>query len=559
MQKVVCAWFWIIVIGLAPLVRAASRAPAGETIHLVSLLEDMLDRTKIAEFPHPEFTCKQASSYNRRSKTPGNPDWFAGCDFDQFYGSVDVGGRKEWIMLDVDGPGVVTRWWLTQFNNAGTIRIYLDGAAEPLVAGQGIKLVGGVEGGILTGPPLATIVSGGRNLYLPIPFVAHCRITFESQKAGANFTNAAPSFANESLFYNINYLQYPAGTAVKSLTLADLEANRGLIAKVGRELLQPENNVLLIGRKVAGGRETLKPGESLVRQVGGSGAVAVLRLKLNASDISQAMRSTILTAAFDGKQTIAAPVGEFFGCGPGLNPFKDWWRMVDKDGWMTCWWPMPFKESAAVSVTNHSTTEPVEVELADIGITDWKWTGRTMIFHTAWRGENRVRFGSNSDPQYIKDWNYVTITGRGVYVGDSLSLYNRPAMQGGLGPWWGEGDEKIFVDGEAFPSHFGTGSEDYYGYAFNGGSPFSTPFHCQPMAKGNSGIGHTTNARVRFHDRIPFKTGFKFDMEVYHWQPGTRNDYATTTHWYTFDGATDNGQATPEKVSEKIAQEVPYR
>ncbi|MFM7137323.1 MAG: DUF2961 domain-containing protein, partial [Planctomycetota bacterium] len=49
----------------------------------------------------------------------------------------------------------------------------------------------------------------------------------------------------------------------------------------------------------------------------------------------------------------------------------------------------------------------------------------------------------------FRNWNYGTIAGKGVYVGDSLSLYNRPATQGSLGPWWGEGDEKIFVDGEA--------------------------------------------------------------------------------------------------------------
>lgn len=532
--------------------RGASAAePSAKPIHLGSLLDDMLDRGKVAEFPQPEFVCKQASSYNRRSKTPGNADWFAGGDFDQFYGSTEVGGRKEWIMLDVGGPGVVTRWWLTQFHNAGTIRVYLDGAAEPLVAGQGDDLVGG---GVLTGEPLAAIVAGGRNLYLPVPFAAHCLITFESPNVSADFTKMEPPFSNESLFYNINYLQYPAGTAVKSLTLADLEANRGLIAKVGRELMQPENNSLPIRRKVQGGRESLQPGASITRNISGKGAVAVLRLKLGAKDIAQAMRSTVLTVSFDRKRTIAVPVGEFFGCGLGVNPFKDWWRMVDKDGWMTCWWPMPFKEAAEVCITNHSASEAVAVELDDIGIADWQWTERTMYFHSAWRGDNLIRFGSNSDPQNLKDWNYLTIAGKGVFVGDSLSLYNRPVMHGALGPWWGEGDEKIFVDGETFPSHFGTGSEDYYGYAFNAGAPFAAPFHAQPMAKGNSGVGHTTNERVRIHDRIPFKTGFKFDMELFHWQPDTRNDYATTTHWYAFDGAKDDGQATPEKVRQKIAQ-----
>jgi hypothetical protein len=529
---------------------AAAEAPA-KPIDLGSLLNDMLERRKIAEFPQPEFVCKQASSYNRRAKTPGHADWFAGCDFDQFDGSIKAGGRQEWIMLDAAGPGVVTRWWLTQLHDAGTIRIYLDGAAEPLVAGQGKDLVGG---GSLSGPPLAASVAGGSNLYLPIPFAAHCRITFESPTAAADFTKVVPPFTNESLFYNINYLRYPAGTAVKSLTLADLEVNRGLIAKVGRELLQPGNNTLTVRRKVDGCKATLQPGQAISRKITGPGALAVLRLKLGATDIPQAMRSTVLTVSFDGKRTIAAPAGEFFGGGLGVNPYQDWWRMVDRDGWMTCWWPMPFKESAALSVTNHGTIESVVVELADIGIADWQWTERTMYFHSAWRGENLIRFGSNSDPQNIKDWNYVTIVGKGVYVGDSLSLYNRPAMDGSLGPWWGEGDEKIFVDGEAFPSHFGTGSEDYYGYAFNAGAPFAAPFHAQPVAKGNSGAGHTTNERVRIHDRIPFKTGFKFDMELYHWQPNTRHDYATTTHWYAFDGATDTGESSPEKVREKIGQ-----
>ncbi|MEI7908079.1 MAG: glycoside hydrolase family 172 protein [Verrucomicrobiota bacterium] len=531
-----------------------ARVDADPPIHLGSLLADMLERGKIAEFPQPEFVCKQASSYNRRAKTPGNPDWFAGGDFDQFYGSIAAGGRKEWIMLDADGPGVVTRWWLTQLHKAGTIRIYLDGAAEPLVSGHGDDLVGG---GILTGPPLAASVAGGRNLYLPIPFAAHCRITFESPNANADFTKMVPPFTNESLFYNINYLQYPAGTAVKSLTKLDLEANRELIAKVGRALMQPENNTLPVRRQVPGGKETLLPGQSASRKITGPGAIGLLRMRISAKDPGQAMRTMVLTASFDGKPTVWAPCGEFFGCGLGVNPFQDWWRRVDQDGWLTCWWPMPFKESAEVCVTNHGMSAAVEVELADIGVADWRWTERTMYFHSAWRGENLVRFGSNSDPENISDWNYVTVAGRGVLVGDSLSLYNRPAMNGSLGPWWGEGDEKIFVDGEAFPSHFGTGSEDYYGYAFNSGDPFAAPFHAQPVATGNSGVGHTTNERVRIHDRIPFKTHLKFDMELYHWQPNTRNDYATTTHWYAFDGATDNGQTAPEKVRGKIGQPAP--
>jgi len=538
-----------IVVGL---LLALPQEGKADRIDLAGLLEEMIDRSRIAEFPEPAFVCRQASSYNRHSVTPDRPDWFTGGDFDQFYGCDLVDGHKEWIMLDVAGPGIVTRWWQTQYRGKGTIRIYLDRAEEPIFQGTGDQLVAGDS---ITGPPLAANRGGGRNLYLPIPFREHCKVTFESSNPNADFTKKTPRFTNESLFYIINYLQYADGVDLKSLTKSDLEANRELIAKVGQTLLQPQKHRLACKRKVVGGSQTLKPGQTFVRKVNGRGAIAAMRLKINARDISQAMRSTVITTAFDGKQTVWAPVGEFFGAGLGINPYKSWWSMVDKDGWMTCWWPMPFKSSAEISIVNHAATEPVEVELDDVCIADWQWTDRTMYFHTAWRGRNQIEF-VGGDLENMELWNYITIEGKGVYVGDSLSLYNRPRIdwgnEGWIGPWWGEGDEQIWVDGESFPSHFGTGSEDYFGYAFNHTSPFEAPFHAQPIAKGNWGIGHTTNVRGRVHDRIPFKRLFKFDMELFHWQPKRKIDYATTTHWYAFEDAASNGLSPVAVIREKV-------
>ena len=53
----------------------------------------------------------------------------------------------------------------------------------------------------------------------------------------------------------------------------------------------------------------------------------------------------------------------------------------------------------------------------------------------------------------------MTTQGSGRFVGVNLQIWNP------RGGWWGEGDEKFFVDGENFPSFYGTGSEDYFGYA----------------------------------------------------------------------------------------------
>ena len=60
----------VVVWGLSTIVSQSSFA---QQINLGTLLEEMVDRTKIAEFPNPEYQCKQCSSYNREAVDPGNP------------------------------------------------------------------------------------------------------------------------------------------------------------------------------------------------------------------------------------------------------------------------------------------------------------------------------------------------------------------------------------------------------------------------------------------------------------------------------------------------------
>ncbi len=514
-----------------------------QEINLGTLLEDMIDRTKIAEFPSPEFLCKQCSSYDRETVAPGEPGWFANADSSYFYGYEDVDGRREWIMMDVDGPGAVVRWWLTQQKFKGTIRIYLDGAHEPVYAAKADKLVGGST---ITGRPLSNVVGwNGQNLYLPMPFRQHCRITYD----GPNLHDTGEF--EDCIYYNINYIQFPSGTDVKTFTRDDLKTHAALLDQVQKKLLQPEENRLAVVRKVAGGASLLGSGEHFDRDVKGTGAISHLKVKVDAEDISQAMRSVVISISFDGKERVLAPLGEFFGCGPGLNPFKGWWRQVQSDGWMTCWWPMPFRRNASVKIINHGSSD-VSVELGDMGVTDWTWTDRTLYFNSTWRSENHMDTGQ------VRDWNYLTVRGKGVYVGDTLAMFNKAVLPhpSGTGTWWGEGDEKIFVDKEPFPSSFGTGTEDYYGYAWGVGGTFEAPFHAMPRGEANGTYtkpGHTTNTRVRSLDRIPFKRHLQFDMELLHWQKIARVDYAVATYWYATDGAVGNGEVTPNKVRVKVS------
>ena len=445
-------------------------------------------------------------------------------------------------MMDADGPGAIVRWWLTQQKFKDTVRIYLDGSDEPVYAETADALIGGDA---IVGKPLSNVVGwNGRNLYLPIPFEERCMVTYD----GPNLHESGKF--EDCIYYNINYVKYPEGTEVQTFSKAALQAHAPLIARVQKALLQPEEHALASNRLVPGGTETLQPGGSVVRQVQGAGAITSLAIKLNADDLGQAMRSAVISISFDGKKRVLAPVGGFFGCGPGLNPFTGWWRQVSSDGWMTCWWPMPFQKSAEVKIVNYGGSD-VSVELGDIGTSDWNWTNRTMYFHCDWRSENRM----DTDEPF--DWNYLTVQGKGVYVGDTLALFNRALLPhpNGTGTWWGEGDEKIVVDRETFPSSFGTGTEDYYGYSWGVGGTFSAPFHSMPRGDANGNYtkpGHTTNTRVRSLDTIPFKNHLQVDMELLHWQKTANVDYAVATYWYGMDGATANGELTPAGAHVKV-------
>jgi hypothetical protein len=134
----------------------------------------------------------------------------------------------------------------------------------------------------------------------------------------------------------------------------------------------------------------------------------------------------------------------------------------------------------------------------------------------------------------MRDWTFVECKGQGVFVGDALAVANP------VKAWWGEGDEKIYVDGEKFPSHFGTGTEDYFGYAWGSNVPFQHAYHNQPRADGPASYGQISLNRWHILDCIPFNSSFKFDLEVWHWNANCKLSFAATSYWYARPGGADS-------------------
>jgi len=518
---------------LTTLFLLCSVATAG-TISLESLLDEMVDRSRLARFPAPAYTCRQASSFDRGAKSPGK-HWFANNDRSKFLRSEKNAGREEWVMMDAQGPGVIVRFWVIASLYKGTIRVYIDSNETPAIEAKVDELIGGDA---LVGPPLSEERARGRNLYLPIPYAKHCKVTFDRP----NFH--VTKDRGDLLYYQINYRTYTPGAEVASFSTDALKQAQDRIARLQKTLRDPGS--VFPEKAQVQPAETLEiaPGEEASMALEGPSAICRLEGRLKADDPVQALRSTVLIMEFDGEQTVWCPLGDFFGSGVGINPYTGWYRQVEKDGTLRCWWIMPFRESCTLTVKNMGD-QTVRLLDGSLATCPWNWDDRSMHFHANWRQQRHIP----TNPPV--DWNYLKAKGKGVFVGDTLAVLNRSQR------WWGEGDEKIFVDGESFPSHFGTGTEDYYGYGGCSPKHFESPFHAQPRAEGPRNFGNTTNTRVRLLDAIPFKNMFRFDMEVLHCFK-TEVDYAATTYWYGRPGAMANSTPTQEEVRQPVQYETPY-
>jgi len=242
----------------------------------------------------------------------------------------------------------------------------------------------------------------------------------------------------------------------------------------------------------------------------------------------------LLRMYWDGSERLGveAPVGDFFA-----NSFAKRSEVIslpvvveDADSY-NCFWQMPFRKSARIEVVNESE-KPISLLYYNI---DWIKKNRiskdTPYFYAQYRQEYPVENG--------KDYVLLETEGKGHYVGTVLSVRTRSPS------WFGEGDEKIYIDGEEKASIWGTGTEDYFLSAW-GLKKTSTPFFGVPYFD-QWGIvgGHTSAYRWHICDPIVFNKAIKVTFEHYGWISADENptgkvdswneredDYSSVAFWY---------------------------
>jgi hypothetical protein len=492
----------------------AAVAAAQQQLDYPALLQRLVDVDWLWSPPLPGEKCVQWSSWDRASKAgPGNPDaWYANNDRGQHLRVEERNGAKEYVMVDATGPGCVARIWSA--NPSGTLHFDVDGARVWSV--DFLALCSGKVDGVPE--PLAGMRARGGNCYLPIPF----------QKS------LVVSCTSGDTYYAFDVVQWAEETRVPTFSPALLrEVGARNLPHLGRSVFVPGiSTPTRISRRSV-------DANSIVR---GVELVALRRsnTQLDAEGIQ-------LVVTVGEEVTVRVPLLDFFCTNAQLPGHRGqllgWWQQE-----AYCRFPMPFPQAGTI-----------ELQCDDDRAVDARETVFTLLVHAEpralrpdallFRAGYHLAKGTPTRP--FSDHVVLDAKGTGRFVGCSLLVRNPSRI------WWGEGDEKFTVDGEAFPSWFGTGTEDYFGYAWCDPTPFSAPFHAQVECQGPGNFGFTQLHRTHVLDSVPFQQSFRFDLERWHWRPDIAVDYATVAYWYGAPGATSGLPPVPPAKDRELPRLEP--
>lgn len=506
---------YIILLVMVTLVTMPGKADAQEKVTLGTLLEEMTSRESLTRYP--SHTIHMVSSRDRRSISPDQEGWFANDDYTGYerYDTLSS-GRIERVLIDCKGAGAVTRLWMTALDKRGTLRFYFDGESEPrwIVPAYDMMRSGlMLDKGLLFShtsykEPINEI--GGSSCYLPLPFASGLKITLEEE--------AVPN----KNYYQVEYRRYADDVEVESFSPELVNTYSSEIESAAIALKEKP-------RYAATSRKEMTLSKDCVEYITlPKGAKAVHQLTINTSRYDgETMRKLIVVGEFDGVQTIWCPLSDMATAGMGAPQSECYYARYDGSGNLTLWWVMPYRKTGRIGLMS-LCEEDVNVEIS-ASVESYKWDKRSMYFHATWRSRTDVNLCGNpytpTNAECHDERTFEAIGGRGVLVGNLLSVYNHAKS------WYGEGDAKIWVDDDSFPSIFCTGLEDYYNASWAPLVLYSTPYGGAVRADLASSQGYNAFLRTRLLDVVPFSEKICFDLEIMGWAPG-KVDYDATTFWY---------------------------
>jgi D-arabinan exo alpha-(1,3)/(1,5)-arabinofuranosidase (non-reducing end) len=291
------------------------------------------------------------------------------------------------------------------------------------------------------------------------------------------------------------------------------------------------------------------PGKTLtLAELEGPGLITHIWFTVNYPSRS-ALRKLVLRIYFDdlAEPCVEAPLGDFFGLGHALvYAYVSQPLAVGTQGGLNCYWPMPFAKKARLTVANEGAQTCLNLYYQ----VDYRKLEKPLPDKLHFFAAYRQAFPCEQGQPYVI---LQTDGGPGHYVGCNLSIEQREDS------WWGEGDTRMYVDGQSQPVIEGTGSEDDFGGAWCYSHEFSYPQfgaplrarfnaageleHCTPDLRGKDldqwhwPVAWRANDLwnvYRYHiaDPVPFKRSLLVNIE-HGYKHNERSDwYSSVAYWY---------------------------
>ena len=274
----------------------------------------------------------------------------------------------------------------------------------------------------------------------------------------------------------------------------------------------------------------IQPGETRVlADIEDSGAIQQIWMTPTGN-----WRYSILRFYWDDEETpaVECPVGDFFACGWGrYAQVTSLPVCVNPGSAFNCYWEMPFRKRCRITMTN--TADEAMTLYYQINYTLTDVPEDCAYFHAQFRRVNPLPY---KEVYTILD----DVRGKGHYVGTYMAWgVNNTG-------WWGEGEIKFYMDGDAeFPTICGTGTEDYFCGSYNfdvgGYREFTTPYAGLPQVIRPDGIyqSQTRFGMYRWHimDPIRFEQDLRVTIQALGWRSGGRylplqDDITSVAYWY---------------------------
>ncbi len=455
------------------------------------------------------FRAYLASSYDREG---GNYDW----------GNYERVTGQDGVVMDVDGPGIITRIWSA--DSVGQIRIYLDGHSTPVIDEplgdflQRMPLHWGVGCPQPGTPEIQTANANlsplGHTTYYPIVFNAGCKVVL----------SPVPD-----IYYQVNYMLCNQPHGLASYTSATLPRDAAALDHAIARLVSPVSSGTSLSRHA--GIVSLRPGQ-MHRILDQPGAMTIrsIRLRVDWPQDPHAARhlkeGLLIRAYWDDdnlaqgqtqrrKPSIKSPVAAFFMDFGSFDSYQT--AIISRNGnEYECRFPMPIGQHAVIELINASCLDidglAFDIEYAPLA----SWSDDLCHFRAMYHSENAT-FGHDlanyrDEVMYLKNpdgqLNYPILRthGTGHFVGCCFhaDLTETPYPRAG-----GEADEAVFIDDDPRLTMWGTGNEDYVNDAW-GFHPVITP-----LSGGMPSPDRTGFFGYRFHlaDCIPFHRKIAFTLE----------------------------------------------